>query len=377
VFVAGLCALDGGWADGEDRALDENDFYKQDRVMRLLREQRLFQLAPRGLTSAELASRMGISQRSAQRDIVALESELEMPFVKQGNRYAVIEGYFLAPIGFSVPEAVAMLISARLMARFADRFNPFAEAAYEKIGTVLPASVRAALSAAADSLGAKRRDDSYVRVFSALARAWAERRKVRLTYTMDRTFSRVVWPLFLEPSLSGHAVYLIAWEEKRGVPRSYRLERVSEAEVLEERFDPPLGFSLGQMLAHSWGIWSSDGNTPAEVRMLFSASVARRVRETVWHPSQRLVELADGRVQMSVLVSSLIEVRPWILGWGGQCEVLEPAELRESIAGELRQAAEQYAPLALEASGRVPSPPKRLQAIDRSATGDSARISAR
>jgi len=89
------------------------------------------------------------------------------------------------------------------------------------------------------------------------------------------------------------------------------------------------------------------------------------------------VELADGRVQMSVLVSSLIEVRPWILGWGGQCEVLEPAELRESIAGELRQAAEQYAPLALEASGRVPSPPKRLQAIDRSATGDSARISAR
>ena len=310
--------------------------------MRLLREQRLFQLAPRGLTTAELASRMGISQRSAQRDIVALESELEMPFVKQGNRYEVIKGYFLAPIGFSVPEAMAMLVSARLMARFADRFNPFMEAAYEKIGTVLPPSVRSALAAATDSLGDKRRDDQYVHVFGAVARAWAERRKIRLTYSMERTFTRVVWPLFMEPSLSGHAVYLIAWEEKRGVPRSYRLERVVAAEVLEDRFDLPLGFSLGQMLAHSWGIWSSDGSTPVEVRLAFSADVARRVKETVWHPSQRLDDLADGRVEFRVRVSSLVEVRPWILGWGKQCEVLEPADLRESIAEELRNATAAY-----------------------------------
>jgi len=156
VSVALSGRLDGAAAAGEDRRLSDSEFLKQDRVMRLLREQRLFQLAPRGLTTAELASRMGISQRSAQRDIVALESELEMPFVKQGNRYEVIKGYFLAPIGFSVPEAMAMLVSARLMARFADRFNPFMEAAYEKIGTVLPASVRAALADATDSLDAAR-----------------------------------------------------------------------------------------------------------------------------------------------------------------------------------------------------------------------------
>src|SRR5919202_2790646 len=180
----------------------EGDFYKQDRVLRLLKEQRLFQLAPRGLTTAELASRMGISQRSAQRDLIALESELEMPFVKQGNRYRVIDGYFLAPINFSVPEAMAMLLSARLMARFTDRFNPYVEAAYEKVGTVLPESVRSALADAADALGGKRRDDLYVRVFGSLARAWAERRKVRLTYAMERTFTRLVWPLFLEPTLS-------------------------------------------------------------------------------------------------------------------------------------------------------------------------------
>ena len=82
------------------------------------KEQRLFQLAPRGLTTKELAERMGISQRSAQRDIAALESELEMPFVKQGSRYQVMPGFFLASINFSLQEAMALLLSARLMARF-------------------------------------------------------------------------------------------------------------------------------------------------------------------------------------------------------------------------------------------------------------------
>jgi len=137
-------------------------------------------------------------------------------------------------------------------------------------------------------------------------------------------------------------VYLIAWEEKRGVARSYRLERVASAEVLEERFDPPLGFSVGGMLAHSWGIWSSEG-APVEVSLLFSAGVARRVRETVWHPSQRLEALADGRLRMRVLVSSLVELRPWVLGWGASCEGLSPGDFRESVAAELKELAASYA----------------------------------
>jgi hypothetical protein len=41
-------------------------------------------------------------------------------------------------------------------------------------------------------------------------------------------------------------------------------------------------------------------------------------------------------------VSGVLEVRGWILGWGADAEVLEPAELRVSIAGELARAAAAY-----------------------------------
>src|SRR5450759_5220797 len=64
-------------------------FEKQDRVLRLLREVTLFQAVPYGLTSVQLAERMEINQRTAQRDIAALESELRVPFIKHGARWQI------------------------------------------------------------------------------------------------------------------------------------------------------------------------------------------------------------------------------------------------------------------------------------------------
>src|SRR5207302_10472798 len=118
--------------------MHRENFEKHDRLIRLMRELALFQAQPRGLTSAQIGERMEISQRQAQRDLVALESEYKVPFVKQGTRWTVIEGYFLPSVNFSIPEAMAMVIAARLMWRYADRANPFPQAAYEKRAATLP-----------------------------------------------------------------------------------------------------------------------------------------------------------------------------------------------------------------------------------------------
>jgi proteasome accessory factor B len=186
-------------------------------------------------------------------------------------------------------------------------------------------------------------DPAYARTLADLATAWAERRKVAITYTKDDSFERVVWPLFLEPNATGHSCYLLAWDPKRGAVRSYKLERISTVRVLEERFDPPLGFSVDRHLAHAWGIWTSE--QPVDVVLRFAASAARRVRETVWHPSQRLEELAGGEVRLRLLVAEPAEIRHWILGWGRACVVESPASLREELAAETAAMAQRYAGL--------------------------------
>jgi predicted DNA-binding transcriptional regulator YafY len=323
-------------------AMPRDNFEKHDRLIRLMRELALFQAQPRGLTTAQIAERLEVSQRQAQRDIAALESEFKVPFVKQGTRWTLIEGYFLPPVNFTLPEAMAMVVGARLMWRYADRANPFAQAAYEKLAAVLPAAMKESVMEVADGLGDKPADGVWTKVFAALTTAWAERRKVQIRYRKEdgQTVERVVWPLFIEPTPAAHSLYLIAHDEKRRGPRVFRMERISSVVVLEQRFSPPLGSSLRKMLGHAWGIWTSEH--PVEVVLRFTRRVSARVIGTTWHESQEVRQLPHGGVELRLVIAEPTEIRPWILGWGKECEVVAPATLRESILADLDEAAAAY-----------------------------------
>jgi predicted DNA-binding transcriptional regulator YafY len=328
---------------------DEAEFEKGDRMVRLLAELRLFQAVPQGLTTRDLGERMSISQRQAQRDIKALETYLSVPFHLDGNRWVVDRNFWLQPLRFSLSEAMGLLLSARLMLRHADHADEFTASAYEKLAAVLPEPIRDTLTEAAAGLARKPSDGRFTRILGVLGTGWAERRKVRITYTMERTFERVVWPLFLEPSPLGHGIYLLAWDEKRSAVRSYRLERMSDALLLAETFEPPAGFDAGTHLGQAWGIWGP--GDPVEVELLFAPSVARRVQETTWHPSQVLEALPDGRIRLKLRVSSWLELRHWVLGWGETVEVIGPAELRSSIRNAVASLAHIY--------GTAPAPARR------------------
>ena len=53
-----------------------------------------------------------------------------------------------------------------------------------------------------------------------------------------------------------------------------------------------------------------------------------RVEQTTWHESQVMRRLPDGSVEVRLLIAEPKEIRNWILGWGKECEVMAPAELR-------------------------------------------------
>ncbi|MFM7162694.1 MAG: WYL domain-containing protein, partial [Planctomycetaceae bacterium] len=65
------------------------------------------------------------------------------------------------------------------------------------------------------------------------------------------------------------------------------------------------------------------------------------ITERNWHPTQQQTLTPDGGVILEFDVSSLIEVRRWIMSWGAECQVLEPSELvidiREQAQAILKQ----------------------------------------
>jgi predicted DNA-binding transcriptional regulator YafY len=341
-------AFDGDESLTDTDPGDERTTRKRDRLARLLRVASILYSAgsgEHGVPVSEIARLTGMTTRTVYRDINALDSELGVPIFQAGRgRYGIERKFFLPPLRLSIPEAIVLFLAARLIARWSDEYDAAVVSAFTKLADLLPQPIARHVAATMLVVGGHRPNEPFTRSFATVARAWAEGRVVEVDYepgTGERRTTRVR-PFFLEPDSAGRSVYLIGFDETAAAMRTYKVERIRSASLLPDRYEIPSTFDPDRWLAHSWGIWSSDTTPTEQVRLRFDASVAHRVRESVWHRSQRLEELPDGRVELTVTVAGIVEIRPWILTWGDAVEVLAPPALREAVAAAVRGAAARY-----------------------------------
>lgn len=334
-----------GW---DDDARDDRWARKRDRLARLLAVASILYTrggGERGVPVTEIAELTGMTTRTVYRDIRALEDELGMPIFSAGRgHYGIEKKYFLPPLRLSLPEAVVLFLASRLIARWSDEYDQAVVSAFTKLADLLPQPIARHVAATMLNVGRADPNEPFTRNFAHVAQAWADARVVEFDYEpagSERRHARVR-PYFLEPDAAGRSIYLIGFDETVGAMRTYKVERIRSSTLTGDRYQIPDDFDPDRWLAHSWGIWSSDTTEVAEVRLRFDAGVAHRVRESIWHRSQRLRELPDGRIELTVTVAGIVEIRPWILSWGDAVEVLEPAALRDSVAGAVRGAADRY-----------------------------------
>ncbi|HEX2194425.1 MAG TPA: WYL domain-containing protein [Candidatus Limnocylindria bacterium] len=339
--------MDDAWTDAE-LAPDDRAGRKRDRLARLLRVVSILYTrgsGESGVAVTDIARLTGMTTRTVYRDIRALEDELGVPVFQAGRgRYGIENKYFLPPLRLTVPEAVVLFLSSRLIARWSDEYDQAVISAFTKLADLLPQPIARHVAATMLRVGRADTNEPFTRNFALVAQGWADGRILEFDYEpagAERRRARVR-PFFLEPDAYGRSVYLIGWDETVDAMRTYKVERIRSATLTADRYEIPEDFDADRWLANSWAIWSSDGTRVVSVRLRFDRSVASRVRESVWHRSQRLTELDDGGVELTVQVAGIVEIRPWIMSWGDAVEVLEPPELREVVATSVRRLAERY-----------------------------------
>ena len=322
---------------------------KRDRTARFYRVVTFLESrGERGATPVEIAQAVGMSKRTAYRDLVAIQDELLIPIWEDGGRYGLDEKGLLPALRLTQAEAMAVFLSARLMARYSDAYDPDLAAAFQKLASGLPEVLAAHVLRTFDLLSRRATDDASERTIKQrLTRAWAERRVVEITYrggTYDPAKgSRTarVRPYLIEPSIATRALYLIGWDETRAAIRTFKLERIEAVALTADRFEAPPEGTIEETFAAAWDIIADQPVIDVELR--FSPAVAGRVRETRWHPSERVEPRDDGSLTWRARVSGTLEIRSWILGWGADVTVVGPPELRDEIAGIVRQAGTNYA----------------------------------
>ena len=179
-----------------------------------------------------------------------------------------------------------------------------------------------------------------MQVFDALAKAVMEGSEVEFAYHKlagEKAERRVVQPYHL--GCIENQWYLFGHDTARGAVRTFALPRIREVGRTGEKFRRPKDFSLAKVLDGSFAVF--EGGQARKVRIRFTGVAARLVGERVWHASQKLAR--EGRALMLEMKVGLSpDLRQWILGWGAEAEVLEPADLREDVAVAATAAAAVY-----------------------------------
>jgi predicted DNA-binding transcriptional regulator YafY len=324
---------------------DERGSAKRDRLARMTRILALLNAHPDGMKPGEIARRVDSSVRTVYRDLRSIEGELNMPLWSEGGRWGVEADAFLPPLKLTRSEAMAVVLSARLMVRYADKYDPDLASSFEKLGAVLPPALREHVDRTLDALSRRPTDETFNRHVRLLTQAWAERRVVALDYAPApyapeaAPRSARVRPYLIEPSLQTHALYLIGWDETRDGMRTFKIERIRDVSLTPDGFEAP-GPEIDGMFERAWDIIADQD--PTAVTLRFSPAVSSRVREARWHPTETVEEQPDGSLLWRATVAGEIEIRIWILGWGDDVEVLEPASLRDEVAARLARAADRY-----------------------------------
>jgi proteasome accessory factor C len=148
-----------------------------------------------------------------------------------------------------------------------------------------------------------------------LTDAIRRRRLVELEYLKEEEGTptlHVVEPYTIERRLPHW--YVHTWDRTRDDERSFRLDRMRSATLLEEEFEARDGFEPGLL----------EGALVA--RVLYSPAVAR------WEVERGARPLSDG----SAINEQKIGSKEWLVGeilrYRGEAELLEPPELRRQIA---------------------------------------------
>jgi predicted DNA-binding transcriptional regulator YafY len=312
------------------------------RAERLRAIERLLYRTPTGMRAVEIAEACEVDRRTIYRDLDLL-SVGGVPIWQDQGRFGIERDRYLTTVRLNFNEAFAFYMAARLLARHTDEHNPHVVTALDKLATALPEPISGYVARTAAHVRARALNDRYIQVLEAVALAWSLQRKVRLWYRSPRSGQvrqRDFAPYAVEPSGTGYACYVIGFDDWSGEMRTFKLERLERAQMLDATYKIPDGFDPDQYLATSWGIMHGEGEV--EVVLQFSPAVASRVKESVWHPSQEIGDLEDGGCVFAVRVSEPKEMQPWVRSWGAEVEVLSPPSLRQAIAEEAQRMAAVY-----------------------------------
>jgi predicted DNA-binding transcriptional regulator YafY len=314
---------------------------RHEKAGRLLELARMLAATAEGLTLDEMAERLGVGRRTAERmrdavrDVFPQLEEVDDPPTRRFRIPAGLDGLYQAP---TAEELAALAAAAEVFAQQGAAARAGALKSLEqKVLSATRAAARrklapdleALLQAETIAVQAGPRPFEDEAVLATVREALLSLRGLRFRYEGGATPGRVreVTPYGV---LFGRSNYLVA-DEGQG-PRNWRLDRIGDIAVTERAAARPQGFSLQAYADESFGIYQDD---TADVVLRVTPAGAEDALRWRFHANQVVESQADGSVIVRFRASGMLELAWHLFSWGDKVRVLAPEALRATLVEQI------------------------------------------
>jgi proteasome accessory factor C len=296
--------------------------------------------AHRDVTIDEAAAHFGVTPEQLESDLWLLvcsgrpghqhDDLVDIQFWDEDRRITVIDPLTLdRPLRLSPDEAASLLVALRVLAQVP---GPHDRAALAGATAKLEAAAGSAL-AAADGVAVAVVGTGDPEVAAAVTRALAEGRRLHLRYvgSLDERTERDVDPMRVL-TLDGRT-YLEAWCRRAEAVRTFRLDRIEAADVLEVAAEVPedaVPVDLGTGVLRPGG---------APVRLALAPEAAWIAEE---NPVDEVLDLGEGRREAVLPVADERWLVRLLLRQGSAVTVLDRPDLVKRVRAEARAALAAY-----------------------------------
>jgi len=254
------------------------------------------------------------------------------------TRWKLLEGFRDIPaLGFSATELMALIFSRNLLKPLdGTEIQASLSSALMKASAALPTQgheyVREMERIFAVSLGPHKSYPRHKEIIDRIAEAISRARSAQMRYesvARNATTRREVDPYRLWYAAGG--LYLIGYCHLRKDVRMFAVERIRSIALTDHPYQRPLAFNIDEYVQDALTVMRG---RRMEVELLFSKQAAGWVKDKVWHSSQEVSLLKDGRLRMTLKVADTAELVGWILSFGSQVRVVRPDALRQKVKEE-------------------------------------------
>jgi predicted DNA-binding transcriptional regulator YafY len=136
--------------------------------------------------------------------------------------------------------------------------------------------------------------------------------------------------------------YILAKDKKDGKVKTFALDRLTNLDITQKRFEFPRNYNCEDTFRYSFGIISPEDTEPKDIILSFDPFQGKYIKTLPLHDTQEVLIDNEDELRIKLKLCDTHDFLMELLSFGENVKVIQPKSLANQVKGALKAAFDQY-----------------------------------